>query len=223
MSYFRTFLQELRVFACKSGSTAHVAVLFTVVIGTALFVLPAECTVKVMPCLFWVCSVSVMQISIRAAFEEEYNSGALEQILIQSDLPEVIVFLKILAHWVCVAVPISIVAIVTDCIVLGGTMSHALMLGAALAASLLVVNFMSAVGHTLVLGGEGGLVIAQLLIFPIVVPVVIYFHIFLQALQNIEAAPNGYIMVLLGMGIMCLIPISIFFVSYAIKLALEQN
>ncbi|AGR79157.1 heme exporter protein CcmB [Anaplasma phagocytophilum] len=221
MSYLKAFVHELRVIARRGGSSAHVAVLFAIVVGTALFVLPPECIASVMPSLFWVCGVSVMQISIRALFEEDYYSGVLEQLLIQNLLPEIILFFKILANWFCVAIPISIVAMVIDFVVLGDGFTHVLVFGAILSATLLIVNFIAAVGHALVLGGEGGLVIAQVLIFPIVVPVVVYFNLLLQALKGVVF--YTYTMTLLGVGMMCLIPISIFFVLSAIKLAVEQN
>ncbi|KJV64071.1 putative membrane protein [Anaplasma phagocytophilum str. ApMUC09] len=110
---------------------------------------------------------------------------------------------------------------VIDFVVLGDSFTHVLVFGAILSATLLIVNFIAAVGHALVLGGEGGLVIAQVLIFPIVVPVVVYFNLLLQALKGVVF--YTYTMTLLGVGMMCLIPISIFFVLSAIKLAVEQN
>ena len=216
-------MQELRVIACRGSSSAHVAVLFTVLVGTALFVLPQECAKKSMSCIFWICGVSVMQISMRAMFEEDYRSGVLEQLLIQDMLPEVMVITKILAHWVAISVPICIVSMITDFVVFGDDVYHVLGLGATLCATLLIVNFVSSVGHTLVLGGEGGLVIAQLLTFPIVIPVVIYFDLLLQMFGGGDSTAHLYIMVLLGIGMICLIPISILFVLSAIKLAVEQN
>lgn len=221
VSYIRTFLQELRVIAGRGGSSAHVAVLFTIIVGTSLFVLPSECASKVIPCFLWACSVSVMQISIRALFEEDYNSGLLEQLLIQDLLPEVLVFLKVMAHWVCVAVPICAIAAAIDFVVLGESFSSALYMGAALSMALLIINFVSSVGHALVLGSERGLVMAQVLIFPVVVPIAVYFNMLLMPERSV--AFGAYSVGLLGAGMLSLIPISIFFIISSIKLAVEQN
>ena len=222
MSYIRTFLQELRVIAGRGGSSAHVAVLFTIIVGTSLFVLPSECAPKIMPCFFWVCSVSVIQISIRALFEEDYSNGMLEQILIQDLLPEVLVFLKVIAHWVSVAVPICAITAVLDFVVLGASIPESLYMGAVLSVALLTINFVSAVGHALVLGSERGLVMAQVLIFPVVVPVAVYFNLLL--IPGAQYSVFGtYSLALLGAGMIALIPISIFFILSAIKLAVEQN
>ena len=208
--------------AGRGGSSAHVAVLFTIIVGTSLFVLPSEYASKIIPCFFWVCSVSVMQISIRALFEEDYNNGLLEQLLIQDLLPEVLVFLKVIAHWVCVAVPICAITAVIDFVVLGASLPAALYMGAVLSVALLIVNFVSAVGHALVLGSERGLVMAQVLIFPVVVPVAVYFN--LLFISWTQSGVFGYYSVgLLGAGMIALIPISIFFILSAIKLAVEQN
>ncbi|MFV9839187.1 MAG: heme exporter protein CcmB [Aaplasma endosymbiont of Hyalomma asiaticum] len=216
-------MQELRVIACRGSSSVHVAILFAVLVGTALFVLPHECAKKSMTCIFWVCSVSVMQISMRAMFEEDYRSGILEQLLIQDILPEVMVTTKILAHWLGISVPICAVSMITDFVVFGDSIYQVLGLGTTLCATLLVVNFVSSVGHTLVLGGEGGLVIAQLLTFPIVIPIAIYFDLLLQMFGGAVSSAHLYLMILLGVGMICLIPISVLFVLSAIKLAVEQN
>ncbi|MGN7661597.1 MAG: heme exporter protein CcmB [Anaplasma sp.] len=219
MFYGSIFVRELKEMSCNGSSALQVVLLFIVVVGTALFVLPPECASRVMPCLFWVCGVTVMQVSMRALFEDDYHSGVLEQLLIQSSLPEGVMFLKIFAHWVCVSVPTSFAAALMDFVMLGEGVYRSVVLGAALSAGFLVVNFISAVGHALVLGGTGGLITAQILIFPMMVPVVVCLNLFLRDYMCFAFKT----IILLGMGMLCLIPVSVIFVLSAVRLAVEQD
>ncbi|MGN7678451.1 MAG: heme exporter protein CcmB [Anaplasma sp.] len=217
--YVSILIRELKEMFCNGGSALQVVLLFIVVVGTALFVLPSECANKVMPCLFWVCGVTVMQVSMRALFNDDYHSGVLEQLLIQNSLPEGIMFLKILAHWICVSVPISFAAALMDFVILGEGIYQSISLGVALSAGFLVVNFISAVGHALVLGGTGGLITAQILVFPMIVPVVVCLNLFLRDYMCFACKT----VVLLGIGMLCLIPVSVVFVLSAVRLAVEQD
>ncbi|MCU7611308.1 heme exporter protein CcmB [Anaplasma capra] len=220
MSYVSILARELKVISCSGSGAAQVVLLFAVIVGTALFVLPPESVHGVMPCLFWVCGASVMQASIRSSFEDDYHSGVLEQLLMQNLLPETVMFFKILAHWLCVAVPISLASAVMQLLVLGGSVYYAAVLGLVLSGGFLVVNFVSAVGHALVLGGERGLITAQVLVFPVIVPVVVCFHLCLESMIDLTYSKAT---ALLGVGVLCLVPISVFFVLAAVRLAVEKD
>ncbi|ACZ48916.1 cytochrome c-type biogenesis protein/heme exporter protein [Anaplasma centrale str. Israel] len=220
MSHGSVLIRELKIISCNTGSAAQVVLLFVVVVGTALFVLPPGCASEVMPCLFWVCSASVTQTSIRALLEDDYRSGMLEQLLIQKLIPEAVIFMKVLAHWMCISVPISITAGLIQLTMLGGNIHYAIALSLALGAGLLVVNCVSAVGHSLVLGGEGKLITAQILVFPIIVPVVICSHLCLESMVDSTFTRAT---VLLGAGVLCLIPVSVLFTLAAVRLAVEKD
>ncbi|MEH0831776.1 heme exporter protein CcmB [Anaplasma bovis] len=223
MPYISAFIRELKTTLVVGSSALHVSLLYTIVVGTALIVLPYECLHKILPTLFCICGTLVMQVSIRELFEEDYTCGALEQLLIQDILPEIMILMKLLAHWICVVLPICIISMLLDFVILGDSVRNMLGLGLALGASLLIVSFISSVGHTLVLGGEKGLVVAQVLTFPVLVSVVICFNLMLQLLRDAAAPSQAFTVLVLGASMLCLVPLSIFFVISAVKLAVEQN
>ena len=213
-------MRELKIMSCNTGNAAQVVLLFVVVVGVALFVLPSACVHEVMPCLFWVCGTLVTQTSIKALLEDDYRGGMLEQLLIQDPLPEAVIFLKILAHWMCVSMPISIAAVVIQLAILGGSTHYAVALGLTLGVGLLVVNCVSAVGHSLVLGGEGKLITAQILVFPMIVPIVVCSHLCLEDMVDFTFSRTT---ALLGAGVLCLVPVSVFFILAAVRLAVEKD
>ncbi|AAV86975.1 cytochrome C biogenesis protein [Anaplasma marginale] len=220
MSHGSVLMRELKIMSCDTGNAAQVVLLFVVVVGIALFVLPPACVNEVVPCLFWICGVSATQTSIKALLEDDYRGGVLEQLLIQDLLPEAVIFLKILAHWICISVPISIAAALIQLTILGGSIHYAVALGLVLGVGLLVVNCVSAVGHSLVLGGEGKLITAQILVFPMIVPVVVCSHLCLEGMVDFTFTRTT---ALLGVGVLCLVPVSVFFVLAAVRLAVEKD
>ncbi|KJV69340.1 heme exporter protein CcmB [Candidatus Neoehrlichia procyonis] len=220
MSYGSIFKREIELMVDKNGNFLHVIALFILMISISLFTIDNENIMKVLPVLLWICSVSIMQVSIHGIFESDYSSGILEQIFMQDYIPEVIVFLKIFSYWICIGVPISIISMLIDFCILGDNLYIVISLGIALSISLLVVSFVSSIGHALTLGKRGGTTIAQILVFPIIVPILIYFNLLFYSLK--VKMYDSYT-ILLGIVIVSLIPVSMFFIFYAIKLAIEQD
>ncbi|QXK92292.1 heme exporter protein CcmB [Neoehrlichia mikurensis] len=220
MSYSSIFKREVELMIDGNGNFLYVIALFILMISISLFTINREIIVKVLPVLLWICSVFIMQISIHNIFENDYSNGILEQVLMQGYIPEIIVFLKIFSYWVCIGIPISIVSMLIDFCILGDDLYTVVSLGIALSMSLLVVSFISSIGHALILGKSGGTTIAQILILPIIIPILIYFNLLFYNLKN--KVYDDYTM-LLGVIVISLIPVSIFFVFCAIKLAIEQD
>ncbi|CEI85111.1 heme ABC transporter permease CcmB [Ehrlichia minasensis] len=214
------FLHELKLLMSRKCNLLNAIILFVLIISTALFTMQNTEIVKALPTILWVCSISTIHISMCNLFESDYANGSLEQMLIQDRIPEVVIFFKIFSHWIYVGIPISIISMCIDYVILGSSVYATLGLGLSLSISLLVISFISAVGDTLVLGKGHGVIIAQILTLPITIPVLIYFSLLFESLRNGLYEEN---LMLLGLLIASLIPLSIIFVSFSIKLAVEHD
>ena len=75
-------------------------------------------------------------------------------------------------------------------------------------------------GHTLALGRSGSVIMAQVLTLPIMVPVLVYFNLLFDNFKN--GIYDEHI-ILLGILVISLIPVSLVFTLCAIKLAVEHD
>ena len=214
------FLHELKLLMSRKCNLLNAIILFVLIISTALFTMQNTEIVKALPTILWVCGISIIHISMCNLFENDYANGSLEQMLIQDRMSEIVIFFKIFSHWIYVGIPVSIISMFIDYVILGSSIYATLGLGLSLSISLLVISFISAVGDTLVLGKGYGVIIAQILTLPIMIPVLIYFSLLFESLRNGLYEEN---LMLLGLLIASLIPLSIIFVSFSIKLAVEHD
>ncbi|ABD44861.1 ccmB family protein [Ehrlichia chaffeensis str. Heartland] len=213
-------MYELKLSMSRKGNLLNAIILFILIISTALFTMKNVEIIKVLPTILWICSISAVHMSMCHLFENDYANGSLEQMLIQESMVELIIFFKILSHWICVGIPVSIISMFIDFIILESNIYTTLGLGLSLGISLLVISFISAVGEALVLGRGSGIIIAQILTLPIMIPVLVYFSLVFDSIINGVYREN---LMLLGLIIAGVVPISVIFVSFAIRVAVEYD
>ncbi|WDM85371.1 heme exporter protein CcmB [Ehrlichia sp. JZT12] len=213
-------ISELKLSISRKGNLLNTIILFILMISIALFTIKGTEVVKILPTVLWICSVSTMHMSMCNLFENDYVNGSLEQILIQNYPSELILFFKVLSHWIYTGIPLSIISMFVDFVILESNIYSTLGLGLSLGVSLLVMSFISAVGHALVLGESGGIIIAQILTLPVMVPVLVYFILLFNGFRTGIYEEN---IIFLSLLIISLIPISIVFILFAIRLAVEHD
>ncbi|GAT75850.1 heme exporter protein B [Ehrlichia ruminantium] len=220
MSNGRVLVNELKLLLSGVDNLLNTLILFILMISVALFTIKDTEMIKILPTILWICGISTVHMSMCHLLGNDYGNGSLEQILIQNCIPELVIFFKILLHWVYVGIPVSLISVFIDFIILDSDLYSTLGLGFSLGISLLVVSFISAVGHALALGKNGGVIIAQVLTLPIMIPVLIYFNLLFDHFKG--GVYDEYIM-LLGILVISVIPVSLVFILYAIRLAVEHD
>ncbi|KYW93683.1 heme exporter protein CcmB [Ehrlichia ruminantium] len=220
MTNGRVLVNELKLLLSGVDNLLNTLILFILMISVALFTIKDTEMIKILPTILWICGISTVHMSMCHLLGNDYGNGSLEQILIQNCIPELVIFFKILLHWVYVGIPVSLISVFIDFIILDSDLYSTLGLGFSLGISLLVVSFISAVGHALALGKNGGVIIAQVLTLPIMIPVLIYFNLLFDHFKG--GVYDEYIM-LLGILVISVIPVSLVFILYAIRLAVEHD
>lgn len=151
--------------------------LFFFVIVVSLFPLgvgPEANLLRLMaPGILWVAALLASMLSLGRMFSLDYLDGTLEQMLLASEPLGVIVFAKIVAHWLTSGLPLVIIAPV-----LGvqfdlpqaqlGVLVLSLLMGTP------ILSFIGAIGAALTLGLRGGGVLVSLLVLPLYIPVLIF-------------------------------------------------
>jgi heme exporter protein B len=128
---------------------------------------------KMAPGVVWVAALLASMLSLGRLFSADYLDGTLEQILLAPQSLSLLVFGKIVAHWMVSGLPLVLIAPVLG---LQFDMS-AQALWVLIAGLLLgtpILSMIGAVGAALTLGLRGGGVLVSLLVLPLCIPVLIF-------------------------------------------------
>lgn len=153
------------------------------------------------PGIIWVSALLAVMLSLDSLFRSDFDDGSLEQMLLSSHPLTILVFAKIVAHWLVTGLPLLLVAPLLA-VFLGlpeqalGTLLITLVLATP------VLSLIGSIGVSLTVGLRRGGMILSLLVLPLYVPVLIF------ASNAVEMAGNG-----LAVDAQINILISIFFIS----------
>lgn len=121
----------------------------------------------------WVSALLASMLSLSRLFADDFNDGTLEQLLLTPQPLALIVFGKILAHWIISGLPLVLIAPLLGLqFGLGG--DALLMLVLTLLLGTPVLSLIGAIGAALTLGLRGGGVLVSLLVLPLYIPVLIF-------------------------------------------------
>ena len=196
--------------------------LFFFVIVVSLFPLgvgPEANLLRLMaPGILWVAALLASMLSLGRMFSLDYLDGTLEQMLLASEPLGVIVFAKIIAHWLTSGLPLVLIAPV-----LGVQFDLPQGQLAVLVLSLLmgtpILSLIGAIGAALTLGLRGGGVLVSLLVLPLYIPVLIFG----AGSVGAEAAGLGAQshMLLLGAGLIAATVLAPWAAAAGLRISLE--
>ena len=154
-----------------------VSALFFFIIVVSLFPLGVgpepELLRKLAPGVLWVAALLATMLSLPRLFADDHRDGTLEQLALAPQPLALVVFGKVLAHWLVSGMPLAILAPVLG--LQFGLSSEALWV---LCLSLLIgtpaLSGIGAIGAALTLGVRGGGVLLSLLVLPLYIPVLIF-------------------------------------------------
>lgn len=154
-----------------------VAMLFFFIIVVSLFPLgigPEQALLrKLAPGVLWVAALLATMLSLPRLFADDYRDGTLEQLALTPQPLGLVVFAKVIAHWLVSGLPLTLLAPI-----LGIQFDLSLDALSVLTLSLLLgtpaLSGIGAIGAALTLGVRGGGVLLSLLILPLYIPVLIF-------------------------------------------------
>ncbi len=162
--------------AMRRKSEVLTTLLFFVIV-VSLFPLgvgPEKNTLNIIaPGVLWVAALLASMLSLNRLFADDYQDGTLEQLIVSSEPLAVIVFGKILSHWLLTGLPLVLISPVLG-MQLGLDLDSIIILMLTLLVGTPVLSLIGAVGAGLTLGVRGGGVLLSLLILPLYIPVLIF-------------------------------------------------
>jgi heme exporter protein B len=151
--------------------------LFFFVIVVSLFPLgvgPEANLLRLMaPGILWVAALLAAMLSLGRLFSLDYLDGTLEQMLLASEPLGVIVFAKIVAHWLTSGLPLVLIAPVLG-VQFDLPQGQLAVLVLSLFVGTPILSLIGAIGAALTLGLRGGGVLVSLLVLPLYIPVLIF-------------------------------------------------
>ena len=190
MSLTTAFLAVIRrdlILAFRRRAEIANPVFFFILVVT-LFPLGVGADAKLLqaiaPGIIWVSALLAVMLSLDSLFRSDFDDGSLEQMLLSSHPLTILVFGKIVAHWLVTGLPLLFVAPLLA-VFLGlpeqalGTLLITLVLATP------VLSLIGSIGVSLTIGLRRGGMILSLLVLPLYVPVLIF------ASNAVEMAGDG--------------------------------
>lgn len=213
-------LRDLRL-AFRQGMDAFMAVTFFVIAG-ALFPLGVGpepgALARIAGGVIWVNALLAVLLSLDRLFQQDFEDGALD-LLVLSPVPlEVAVIAKTAAHWLTTGLPL-IAASPLLAVLLNLPASGYPVLLAAMALGTPSLSLIGAIGAALSLGARRGGVLMSLLVLPLYIPVLIFGVAAVDAAtMGLTAQPH---LMFLGAILAAALPLAPWAAAAALRQAVE--
>jgi heme exporter protein B len=197
--------RDLRL-ALRHGADTLVVVLFFV-LTVALFPFgigpEPQFLSLVAPGVIWVMALLAALLSTERLFQNDYEDGGLDLLLLSPAPIELVVLAKCAAHWLTTGVPLILAAPILA-LLLGLPAAGMGGLVLAMALGTPTLTLVGAIGASLVLGARRGGVLVSLLVLPLYIPVLIFGVAAVDG-AVVGTATRPYLMVLGGLLLMALV------------------
>ncbi|MGU9978026.1 MAG: heme exporter protein CcmB [Candidatus Oxydemutatoraceae bacterium WSBS_2016_MAG_OTU14] len=216
---FIVIQRELRIVFFNKRSLLEPLVFFAIV--ALLFPLSLSSDVQKINeygfSIVWITILLSSFLSLEKLFQQDYFNGTLEQLLISKDLT-IIVFAKIIAHWLIHGVPLTIFAGLYA-VLMFLPINILFVIIASLLMATFIVTMLGGISAALTVSLSKGSMLTGLLVIPFYLPVLI-FGTQLSESALLGLPVSGYF-AFLGAMLLVLIVLTPFFASLALKLLLD--
>ena len=149
---------------------------------------------RIAPGIIWVAALLSALLSLERLFRDDFQDGALEQLMLLPTPLPVVAIAKVMAHWMLTGLPLIIISPLLA-ILLSLNFDTWLAVVVTLLVGTPTLSFMGAIGVALTVGLQKGGVLLSLLILPLYIPVLIFATSAIDA-ASLGMAYNGQIAVL---------------------------
>jgi heme exporter protein B len=213
-------LRDLRL-AFRQGVDAFMAVTFFIIAG-ALFPLGVGpepgVLARIAGGVIWVNALLAVLLSLDRLFQQDYEDGSLDLLVLSPAPLEVTVIAKTTAHWLTTGLPL-IAASPLLAVLLNLPAAAFPVLLAAMAIGTPSLSLIGAVGAALSLGARRGGVLMSLLVLPLYIPILIFGVAAVDAAaMGLSARPH---LLLLGAILAAALPLAPWAAAAALRQAAE--
>jgi len=154
------------------------------------------------PGVVWVAALLASMLSLGRMFENDYQDGTLEQMLLTPQPLYLVVLGKIVAHWLVAEIPLVLIAPLLG-MQFGLSRDTLLLLFVTLLLGTPVLSLIGSVGAALTLGLRGSGVLISILVLPLYIPVLIFGAGAVEA-SIMGSSPQSHLYLLGAVGLLSL-------------------
>ncbi len=198
-------------------------VLFFFLVVISLFPLGVsiedEVLKRIAPGVVWIAALLASTLALDRLFSADYEDGTLERIVLAPSSLSVLVFAKILAHWLLTGLPLVLISPLVG-LFYHLPMNSIFVMMFVLLIGTPVLSMLGAIAAALTLGLRGGGVLVSLLVLPLYIPVLVYGSgaISTSMVEGVSIEP--YILLLLAFSLLSIV-FSPWVTAAALKISLE--
>lgn len=198
-------------------------VLFFFLVVISLFPLGVstedEILKQIAPGVVWIAALLASTLALDRLFSADYEDGTLEKIVLAPSSLSVLVFAKILAHWLLTGLPLVLISPLVG-LFYHLPMNSIFVMMFVLLIGTPVLSMLGAIAAALTLGLRGGGVLVSLLVLPLYIPVLVYGAgaISTSMVEGVSIEP--YILLLLAFSLLSIV-FSPLVTAAALKISLE--
>ncbi len=170
------------------------------------------------PGVVWVAALLAALISMESIFRQDFDDGSIEQLFLSKHPPTLLIFGKVIAHWLITGLPMLIIVPVMALLLYIPskaipTLFVTVLLGTP------ILSLIGAIGVALTAGLRGGGVLLGLLVLPLYIPVLIF------ASGAVSAAIDGLAysgqLAMLGAGLILALILAPLAISASLKISMS--
>jgi len=170
------------------------------------------------PGVVWVAVLLAALISMESIFRQDFDDGSIEQLHLGQYPPTLLIFGKVIAHWLITGLPMLVVTPVMALLLFIPnqaipTLFITILLGTP------ILSLIGAIGVALTAGLRGGGVLLGLLVLPLYIPVLIF------ASGAVNASIDGFAtsghLAMLGAGLILALILAPLAISASLKISLS--
>ena len=168
-------IRDLRLAFRSRHELANPLIFFVLVVSLfPLAVTPKPELLKEMaPGVIWVAALLATLLSLDGLFKQDYDDGSLDQLMLSPNPLMLLVFAKVLAHWLLTGLPLVLISPLLGIIMrLPNEVLPALMVTLLLGTP--VLSLVGAIGVSLTVAVNRGGVLLSLIVLPLYIPILIF-------------------------------------------------
>lgn len=221
LSALFTVIQRDLLVAFRRRAELMNPVLFYVIVVT-LFPLGVSPDVEFLsqlaPGVVWVAALLAALISMESIFRQDFDDGSIEQLFLSQHPPTLLIFGKVIAHWLITGVPmLVIIPLMALLLYIPNQAIPTLFVTVLLGTPIL--SLIGAIGVALTAGLRGGGVLLGLLVLPLYIPVLIF------ASSAVGSAIDGLAvsgqLAILGAGLILALILAPLAISASLKISMS--
>ena len=174
-AFHHLLIRDLRLAFRSRHELANPLIFFVLVVSLfPLAVTPKpELLREMAPGVIWVAALLATLLSLDSLFKQDYDDGSLDQLMLSPNPLMLLVFAKVLAHWLLTGLPLVLISPLLGMLMhVSSEALPALMITLLLGTP--VLSLVGAIGVSLTVAVNRGGVLLSLIVLPLYIPILIF-------------------------------------------------